>query len=88
MSTNCVVYRGRHVTTRWYRRYVLRACSRRIPRICVWATLYLPPTSEEPAELRMIHLERRTWREWVREMCSLYASVRRWGLPTFFPNHP
>lgn len=89
-SGRLVRHQGRLVCRNWYRKYVLNEATTKrpyTPPVQIIAGLYLPAihATRDPAETRLVDLNRRTDRAWVQVISDCYALPPARELTTFFP---
>lgn len=86
----CVKYQGRMVSAHWYNRYVRGKPVRpHVQPERIIAALYLPSIgASDPAETRLVDLNRKPDLRWVQEIAECYAAPPAGELTSFFPHHP
>lgn len=85
-----VIYQGRSVCKRWYKKYVLKTLPKpeiRHRKEPVLALFYMPENlwAPEPAETRLMNLASRLDVKWIIDMSECYAIGQSKRLTTFFP---
>lgn len=85
------MHQGRRVSAHWFNRYVKGKPVRpHVEPNRTLAALYLPQIrgTRDPAETRVVDLNRKSERRWVQDISDCYAMPPARELTTFFPNHP